>query len=144
MAGIPTPKIVPLLNERLGLNLNPAEIVKEKEEIFFSIIDKIKPIPPVVELVHQNAGKLPVSLGTGGRKEIARMTIESIGLQKYFDIMVAAEDVIEHKPAPDTFLKCAELMGVAPEFCQVFEDGEPGLAAGHSAGMIVTDIRPFV
>ena len=38
-----------------------------------------------------------MSLGTGGRKDIAQMTMETVGLSKYFDIMVAAEDVIHHK-----------------------------------------------
>jgi len=57
---------------------------------------------------------------------------------------VTYEDVENPKPAPDTFLKCAELLNIDPEFCQVFEDGEPGLQAAKKAGMIVTDIRPFL
>ena len=48
------------------------------------------------------------------------------------------------KPAPDTFLKCAELMGVEPKDCHVFEDGDPGIHAAKSAGMMVTDIREFI
>ena len=35
-------------------------------------------------------------------------------------------------------------MGVAPEYCQVFEDGDPGVQAGKAAGMIVTDIREYI
>jgi HAD superfamily hydrolase (TIGR01509 family) len=57
---------------------------------------------------------------------------------------VTADDVVRHKPDPETFLKCAELMGVEPEFCQVFEDGELGMQAAQRAGMILTDVRPFV
>jgi HAD superfamily hydrolase (TIGR01509 family) len=62
----------------------------------------------------------------------------------YFDILVSADDVEHHKPAPDTFLKCAELMGVEPARCQVFEDGEQGLEAARRAGMIPTDVRPYL
>lgn len=144
LAGIPTTKIVPLINERLGYNLDPEKTIKEKEKAFFRNFTEIKAIEPVVELVHKYAGKMPMSLGTGGRKDIAMLTIKAIGLEKYFDIMVAAEDVDNHKPAPDTFLKCAELMDIEPKYCQVFEDGEQGLSAAESAGMIATDIRPFV
>ncbi|VTR46835.1 Phosphatase YqaB [Serratia fonticola] len=31
-----------------------------------------------------------------------------------------------HKPEPDTFLRCAELIGVPPEHCVVFEDADFG------------------
>jgi HAD superfamily hydrolase (TIGR01509 family) len=67
-----------------------------------------------------------------------------IGFDGFFDTIVSADDVANHKPFPDTFLRCAEIMGVEPQFCQVFEDGEMGLLAAERAGMIVTDIRPYL
>jgi HAD superfamily hydrolase (TIGR01509 family) len=85
-----------------------------------------------------------MSLGTGGRKDIAELTIKAAGLEGFFDIMVVAEDVVNHKPAPDTFLLCALRMGCDPSVCQVFEDAELGIQAARSAGMMVTDIRPFL
>jgi beta-phosphoglucomutase-like phosphatase (HAD superfamily) len=39
------------------------------------------------------------------------------------------------KPAPDSFLKAAELMKVAPAMCVVIEDAEKGVIAAHRAGM---------
>jgi beta-phosphoglucomutase-like phosphatase (HAD superfamily) len=35
-------------------------------------------------------------------------------------------------------------MGVEPQFCQVFEDGDLGISAAKKAGMFVTDVRPFI
>jgi beta-phosphoglucomutase-like phosphatase (HAD superfamily) len=35
-------------------------------------------------------------------------------------------------------------MNVEPQFCQVFEDGDPGLEAAKTAGMMATDIRKFI
>ena len=61
-----------------------------------------------------------------------------------FDAIVSADDVENHKPEPHTFLKCASLMNVAPEYCQVFEDGDLGIEAAKTGGMMVTDIRPFI
>ena len=49
-----------------------------------------------------------------------------------------------HKPEPETFMKCAELLNIEPQYCQVFEDGELGMQAAHTAGMLLTDVRPFV
>ncbi|WP_155958181.1 HAD-IA family hydrolase, partial [Klebsiella aerogenes] len=54
---------------------------------------------------------------------------------------VAADHVAQHKPAPDTFLLCAERMGVAPETCVVFEDADFGLEAAKRAGMDAVDVR---
>ncbi|HOH37456.1 MAG TPA: beta-phosphoglucomutase family hydrolase [Spirochaetota bacterium] len=144
LAGIPTYKIVPILNERFNLKLDPEETMNEKEKYFMELFSAVKEIKVVSDIARKYHGVLPMSLGTGGRKDIAQMTMETVGLSKYFDIMVAAEDVIHHKPAPDTFLKCAELMGVEPQFCQVFEDGELGLQAARTAGMIATDVRPYL
>ncbi|HPA63365.1 MAG TPA: beta-phosphoglucomutase family hydrolase [Spirochaetota bacterium] len=144
LAGIPTYKIVPILNERFNLKLDPEETMNEKEKYFMELFGAVKEIKVVSDIARKYHGVLPMSLGTGGRKDIAQMTMETVGLSKYFNIMVAADDVIHHKPAPDTFLKCAELMGVEPRFCQVFEDGELGLQAARTAGMIATDVRPYL
>jgi beta-phosphoglucomutase family hydrolase len=144
MAGMPTWKIVPVINQKMGLNVDPEKFSRRKEKVFLELLTEVKPIEPVVDLVYRYHNKLPMSIGTGGKKEIALLTIKMMGLDKYIDILVTADDVVNHKPAPDTFLKCAELMGVAPELCQVFEDGDMGLKASDAAGMITTDIRPFL
>ncbi len=143
-AGMPTLKIVPVINKELGLNLDPIEFSRRKEELFLENIRDVKLIEPVADIVRKYHNILPMSIGTGGKKEIAKLTLKMLGFEKFFDIIVSAEDVENHKPYPDTFLKCAELMGVEPEFCQVFEDGEMGLIAAEKAGMIVTDVRPYL
>jgi beta-phosphoglucomutase-like phosphatase (HAD superfamily) len=98
----------------------------------------------VVDIAIAYHNKLPKAIGTGSPAEGSWMAIKAMGLDKYFDILVSKEHVPNPKPAPDTFLRCAELMGVDPKDCQVFEDGDPGLQAARTAGMIATDIRPFV
>ncbi|PKL16641.1 MAG: phosphatase [Spirochaetae bacterium HGW-Spirochaetae-5] len=143
-AGMPTLKIVPLINKELGLSLDPVEFSRRKEELFLENIGDLKLIEPVADIVRKYHNILPMSIGTGGKKEIAILTLKMLGFDKYFNIIVSAEDVKNHKPYPDTFLKCAELMNVPPEFCQVFEDGEMGLIAAERAGMIVTDVRPYL
>jgi beta-phosphoglucomutase-like phosphatase (HAD superfamily) len=47
------------------------------------------------------------------------------------------------KPHPETFLKCAALMKIEPELIEVFEDGDLGLKAASTAGMIATDVRSW-
>lgn len=144
MAGMPTHKIVPVINEQLGLNLDPGLFSRRKEELFLEYLKKIEPIKPAADIIYRYHGRIPMSVGTGGKKHIAKATMKMMGFDKYIDIIVSADDVENHKPYPDTFIKCAELMGVEPRLCQVFEDGEMGLLAAERAGMIVTDIRPYL
>jgi len=89
-------------------------------------------------------GKIPMAIGTGAGRTSAMLQLTELNILSYFDYVVTADDVTRHKPEPDTFLRCAELMGVEPAYCQVFEDGELGMDAARTAGMLLTDVRPFV
>jgi len=115
--------------------------MKVKLDEFYLIQHNVTPIEPVIALVQKYHGKMPMSVGTGGHREAVEKTLEIIGLRKYFDILVTANDVTKHKPHPETFLRCAELMNVAPAECEVFEDGDLGIEAARRAGMIATDVR---
>ncbi len=74
-------------------------------------------------------------------RAVAEALLAHLGLRHYFSAVVAADHVVNHKPAPDTFLLCAERMGVAPEKCVVFEDADFGLQAAKRAGMDAVDVR---
>ncbi|HOE24351.1 MAG TPA: beta-phosphoglucomutase family hydrolase [Bacteroidales bacterium] len=130
------------INGKRGM-ISPEEILKMKMEEFYKIQHNVTPIEPVIALVKKYHGRLPMSVGTGGHREAVERTLEIVGIRHYFDIIVTAHDVTRHKPHPDTFLRCAELMGVAPEECEVFEDGDLGLRAARNAGMIATDVSKW-
>jgi len=143
LAGIPLYPTVEKLNEMFGKNINPKEMGDIKEEEFEMNMHLTPEIKPVTDLVREWHGKLPMAVGTGGSRRLSLKTIEIIGLKGYFDIMVTSEDVSEFKPHPMTFLRCAELMGVNPSECEVFEDGMLGFQAAKSAGMMVTDVTKY-
>ncbi|NCB07760.1 MAG: HAD family hydrolase [Bacteroidia bacterium] len=143
LAGIPAVETIRKLNEIFGTSMDAEEIGHFKEREYEKIMHRMKPVEPVVELMKAYHGKLPMSVGTGGYRRLAWKTMEILGLEKYIDILVSCEDVTRPKPFPDTFLKCAELMGVAPEVCQVFEDGAPGIQAASAAGMMSTLVTDF-
>lgn len=64
--------------------------------------------------------------------------IEAAGISDLFDARVDAQVAHERglrgKPAPDTFLEAARMLGVAPKQAAVFEDALAGVAAGHDGG----------
>ncbi|NLE34687.1 MAG: beta-phosphoglucomutase family hydrolase [Bacteroidales bacterium] len=130
------------INGKTGI-VDPEDIMRVKLEEFFAIQHNVTPIEPVTALVQKYHGKMPIAVGTGGHREAVEKTLEIIGIREYFDIIVTANDVTNHKPHPETFLKCAELMGVPPAQCEVFEDGDLGIEAARRAGMIATDVRAW-
>ena len=119
------------------------QIIEEKLNEFYKDQHLVKPVIPVVEIVRKYYGKMPMSVGTGGHREAVERTMEVAGIRKYFDIVITANDVNNFKPHPETFLKCAELMGIEPEFIEVFEDGDLGIEAAIEAGMVPTDVRSW-
>jgi beta-phosphoglucomutase family hydrolase len=144
LAGVPSDRIFEIINERHGTDFDPPGHSKLKEDIYLTKIDKLKPVMPVYQLAIDNHGKLPMSIGTGSPGNHSWEAVKALGLDQYFDILVSKNDVKKGKPDPETFLKCAEAMNVEPQYCQVFEDGDPGIQAARSAGMMVTDIREYV
>jgi beta-phosphoglucomutase-like phosphatase (HAD superfamily) len=50
--------------------------------------------------------------------------------------VVTRNDVTRGKPHPDLYLKAAENLGVAPEYCLALEDSHNGVRAAHAAGCL--------
>jgi beta-phosphoglucomutase-like phosphatase (HAD superfamily) len=61
--------------------------------------------------------------------------LDGLSLHHYFKSIVSADDVLESKPDPETYLKGAAELGVLPEECIVFEDAPKGVEAAQRAGM---------
>jgi beta-phosphoglucomutase family hydrolase len=144
MTGSPTINFAERVIREQNLSIEPKELVALKQKEFWSNINQIKPHDAVIELMKEAHGKLPMSIGTGASRRSAILQLKELEIDELFDFIVTADDVENHKPNPETFLRCAELMKTEPQYCQVFEDGELGMQAAKTAGMLLTDVRPFV
>jgi HAD superfamily hydrolase (TIGR01509 family) len=123
--------------------MDPELIGNLKEDEYEKIMHKMKPIIPVVELAKKYHGKLPMAVGTGGYNRLAWKTMKILGLDKYFDVLVSSDEITHPKPDPETFLKCAELLGVDPADCEVFEDADLGIQAANAGGMMATLVTDY-
>ena len=141
LAGVTLYEIARILNEMSGKNIDPKEMGDTKEAAYEQNLWKAKPIIPVIEIIKHNYGKLPMAVGTGGNSRLARKTLDIMEVSQFIDIIVASDNIKNPKPHPETFLRCAELMGVNPEDCQVFEDGKLGIQAAQTAGMKATLVQ---
>jgi beta-phosphoglucomutase family hydrolase len=144
LAGMPSAQIVARLAAEQGIELPEGAIdqmVIDKEQSYVSTVASVQPIEPVVAVARAARGTLPMAVASGGHRWVVRKTLEAIGVGDWFDALVGAEDTERHKPEPDVFLEAARRLGVMPEGCVVFEDGEFGLEAARRAGMTEVDIR---
>ena len=143
-AGKPTLAVFELLMKKLGKDLDGSLLGIEKEAVFLSLIYEVKPLDLIAEIAVFNKGKVPIAIGSGGQRRSVDLTLEAIGMSDYFDIIVSCDDVKKFKPNPETFLKAATQMNVAPKDCLVFEDGDLGIDAARNGGMMVVDVRQFL
>ena len=134
-AGMSTALTVEGLNASFGTTLEVASIEARQHAEYLLLIDGVRPIDAVVAIAREYAGKLPMSVASGGSRPLVERTLELIGVRELFPVVVVAADVPKGKPEPDIFLLAAKRMGVAPERCLVFEDGVPGLVGAERAGM---------
>ncbi len=142
--GRPAQNILDLLTREAGITLDTHAVALEKEASYVELIDQLQPIERVVAIARDHRGKLPMAVATGAHRAVALRSLGSAGISDWFDAIVTCEDVTHPKPHPETFLKAAEALGVAPADCLAFDDADPGVESASAAGMQVIDVRDLL
>ena len=79
-----------------------------------------------------------IARGCVSSSKNCRFVLDSVGLLGHFDEILDGADAAERglpgKPAPDTYLDCAERLGVPPERAAMVEDAISGVASGAAGG----------
>ena len=135
LGGMPTRKVAQTFGNHYGITLDVDHVFHNKEELFLEMQTEMKIIKPVVDFARSLHGRAPMSVASGGPKVVVKKTLELMGIDSLFPVVVTPEDVTHGKPSPEMFLLAAKLMGVPPEQCLVFEDAEPGFQAARAAQM---------
>lgn len=99
-------------------------------------------LPGVVEFVMAVSQKFPLAMASGALRDEVKLMIGAAGIDSFFDVVVAAEDVTNGKPAPDAYLKALAGLNakhpdrrIQPGECLVVEDSKHGLLSARAAGM---------
>lgn len=79
--------------------------------------------------------QIPLAIGSAAIPFNIDFVLDNLNIRHYFQAIVSADDVRLSKPHPETFLRAAALLQVAPADCIVFEDVPKGAEAAHNAGM---------
>ena len=142
LAGVPTKETLAFLIQKFNCQVQTSldEMNEFKEQCVRDNVQRYVKPTALFDLVKQYHGKKPMAIGTGANTPEALLVLQQCGIDSYLDAVVGADQVQHPKPAPDTFLRCAELLGVPPQNCVVFEDAQLGLQAAKSAGMAAVDV----
>ncbi len=118
-----------------------AELLALKTQRVVDLIRRDQPLfNGVSGLVAKLAARYALALASGSERRVVEAVLQLKDLGRFFSTVVTNSDVQHGKPAPDIFLRAAELLQVRPQACCVIEDSKPGIAAGLAAGMTVIAI----
>jgi beta-phosphoglucomutase len=117
-------------------------LLNEKEEFYRHLY--APHVAPIAGLEHfltglKNAG-VKMAMATSATIEDTDFILNRIPIRQDFNFIVNSSMVSRPKPDPQIFLKAAELLGMPPERCIVFEDSLAGVKAAKSANMKVVAI----
>jgi HAD superfamily hydrolase (TIGR01509 family) len=133
--GMRVAEIITTLNAEQGLNMPVDEVSRRKQEYYLEILPQLRAVPEVLEHIEASHGHVPFAVVSGNTRDSVTASLEKLGLLNRFETLVCAGDYGRSKPDPEAFLLAAARLGVAPEFCLVFEDTEMGIQSANAAGM---------
>lgn len=118
------------------------ELSEAKEALFRELYFPDFKLTQGLSSFFKKANNLGISMAvaTNAPKSNLDFTLDTARIRHYFKATVYALQVGKPKPAPDVYLKAAELLGFTPEKCIVFEDSLTGIKAARAAGTAVVAI----
>lgn len=97
---------------------------------------ELLPMRGVMEFIHKAKERhLKLAIATSATLQKPRFHLKRLQVLEAFDAFSTAEICEKVKPAPDLFLKAAELLGCRPEECLAVEDSGNGLLSARRAHM---------
>jgi len=83
----------------------------------------------------------PIALVSNSPMAFVRRSLEIVGLEDCFDLVLSAHEVAAPKPAPDPYLEACRRLGIEPgPTVFALEDSPSGVAAAVAAGLTVIGI----
>lgn len=106
-----------------------------KKRVHDDLIESTPEKPGVHEILEFFAEKgVRMAVASSSSEEVIRRNLQNTDTEKYIEAIVSGVGMKNGKPAPDIFLKAADMLGIDPKDCYVFEDAFNGVKAGYAAG----------
>ncbi|MCQ4086484.1 HAD family phosphatase [Saccharibacillus sp. JS10] len=136
--GMTNPELWKIIREEYGISQSVEEIIEfqlsHKNEVLRAT--QMEPIDGIREWIATlKENGIPCAIASSSPPIFIEAVLSKFNLQNEFQVIVSGEQVPKGKPAPDVYLRAAELLGVNPARCVVLEDARHGIAAAKAAGM---------
>jgi HAD superfamily hydrolase (TIGR01549 family) len=137
LPGRSTAAIAEILSARVGQPATANKLADLKRETLKESRLKIELLPGAKEAFDDlSARGIPFGIASNAPKTFIKTTLERLGI--HVDHLFGSDDVLNPKPEPDVFFKCAKSLNISvlnhPKII-VFEDSPHGLRAAVKAGM---------
>jgi len=121
-------------------NLGPSiqELIAYRENIMLKLIktSNLEAITGIRKLLSDIKDKsMKLALASSSTYRFIEAVLCKLNIKLFFDAVVSGDDISKGKPAPDIFLKAAELISCNPKECVVIEDSANGVNAAANANM---------
>ena len=114
---------------------------KEYQKAFTPHLKLINGLDVFLEKAYQQ--NIPMAIGTAAILFNVDYILDGLHLRKFFKSIISADDVAISKPDPETFITCADQLGVGYDQCIVFEDSSKGVESALRAGMQAVVIKTY-
>jgi len=134
--GQPSDVSTQILKDYHSLEDSVTEIRAQLDRHFDLVLDSILAFMPGFEellrrLIQEN---IPRAICTSSSADYATNLIDRFGYLNEFELIFGGDQIENGKPAPDAYLKVAELLDIDPTTMLVLEDSENGCRAAMAAG----------
>ncbi len=141
MMGMRTQEWARYMHEELGVALPPDEIAEQVVDIVRKRMqDDVPLLPGATAALERLASQFRLGVATSAALAVAKTVLRETAWEKFFSVVVSADEVAHGKPAPDVYLRAIDIMKAEPKSTAAVEDSGSGIRSAHAAGLAVVAI----
>ena len=112
------------------------KLVEERDIFYRGICNNLELLPGARKLLYELKNK-NIKLGVASSTSRGNLNffLPKLGLQDYFDHILAGNEVTRGKPHPEIYLTICDHLNTKPSYCVGIEDTDKGINALKSANM---------
>src|SRR3954449_6880808 len=132
-----------ILEQSLGEPGRAIDLIEELNELVVAELEHgVEAMVGARELLHSLRRRgTPIGLVSNSPLVFVRRSLEIVGFEDRFDVVLSAHEVAAPKPAPDPYLEACRRLGVeAGPAVVALEDSPTGVTAARAAGLTVIGV----
>jgi len=111
-------------------------VIDAKEADFRDLATDLEPLPGLLDFMEEGRRRnMKVALVTNAPGTNVPIVLAALGIKRYFDEVVLADEVGAGKPDPAPYTAALQRFGLDPEEALAFEDSPSGIASATGAGI---------